>query len=235
MIGRMATPERNNYFYGKLLDEAALKKEQDYGRLKSATRNRALVGTGVACGLRLSGTSDGNIVISPGLAIDAAGRELVVSEPLEFNPRQLTDDSGEPTGDDASDGDVQICLAYRQECADPVPVLVPNCGDESECAPSTIREVVAVIVRTPAGDAEPLGCRLSEEVTPGPALHEFLSELIADKDTDVTDDTCVSLGRIGLSAGDPEIRMHEGREMALGNDLLLQLILCLARRVDGLS
>ena len=70
--------------------------------------------------------------------------------------------------------------------------LFPSAAFESQCSPSTIREGVAVIVRTPTGDAESLDCLLNKEVSPGSAFHEYLSELIADKDIDATDDYCVS-------------------------------------------
>ena len=236
LIGGISTPERNNYFYGQLLDEAALRKEQNYGRFKSALRNRALVGSGVACGLALTSSSEGEIFVGPGLAIDPAGRELVVSEPVPVPLAELTDDTGEPTGVDASGMLVEICLAYRQECTDPVPVLVPDCGDEDQCAPSTIREGVAVIVREATTEPEPPACSLETPVSPGQGLYEELCKRIAEKEPGAATDACVVLGRIQNSDAGPDIRMCEGgRQLALGNEVLFDLILCLAQRVDALS
>lgn len=221
-IGRASVPERNNYFYGKLLDETALKKEQDYFRHRSALINRILVGFGVACGLRLDESAEGSITISPGVAIDRYGREIVVVEPMDLNPRLLTDESGEPTGEEASDTEVEICLLYNEDKIDPVPVLVPKCGDEPQCAPCTVQEQFRVVVR------ETVESELVE--FEGDITHEALCEWIAGIDPSADGDPCVCLGTVGLSSDGITVDMCKGRRILLSNDLLFKLILRLSER-----
>ena len=51
--GMLETPERNRYFYGKLLDEASLRMEQSYFNQKRWMMNRLGLGSGVLCGLQV--------------------------------------------------------------------------------------------------------------------------------------------------------------------------------------
>src|SRR5262245_41536107 len=75
---------RNRYFYGKLLDVHHLEMEQDYVNGKRWLLNRLVTGAGVLCGLDLRVTSDHkNVRVTPGMAIDYAGREIVVPRQTE--------------------------------------------------------------------------------------------------------------------------------------------------------
>ena len=69
--------ERPNYFVGKLLSVEDLRREQDYRRNKARLHNRFLHGWGVVQGLRVS-LGEGTVVVSPGLALDCCGNELVL-------------------------------------------------------------------------------------------------------------------------------------------------------------
>jgi hypothetical protein len=74
--------DRNNYFYGKLLDVFHLEMEQKYFNSKRWLLNRLVTGPGVVCGLRVELTDDGkSVILNPGLAIDRCGREIVVANP----------------------------------------------------------------------------------------------------------------------------------------------------------
>jgi hypothetical protein len=68
----LGTPERNRYFYGKLLDEASLSMEQRYFNQKRWMMNRLGLGHGVLCGLHVDVQGD-CVCISPGVAIDTMG------------------------------------------------------------------------------------------------------------------------------------------------------------------
>jgi hypothetical protein len=92
----LSTPARNNYFYGKLLDVQHFILEQRYFNTKRWLLNRLGLGSGVMCGLRLS-VVNGQLVLSPGVAIDPVGREIIVSTAVPLDPRQITDDCGRPT------------------------------------------------------------------------------------------------------------------------------------------
>jgi hypothetical protein len=82
--------DRLNYFYGQMLGANDFKAEQDYFREKIKLHNRCLHGYGTVCGL-LVVPADAHVgcvpdpekpevVILPGLALDAEGNELVVRD-----------------------------------------------------------------------------------------------------------------------------------------------------------
>lgn len=71
--------ERLNFITGQLLSAEDLKREQDYHREKACLRNRLLHGWGVVTGLSVSlDPGQGSVVVSPGVALDCAGNELVL-------------------------------------------------------------------------------------------------------------------------------------------------------------
>lgn len=73
-------PRRVNFFDGLLLTAADLAAEQDYHRGMRYLHNR-LHGYGTVSGLDVDVTR-GRVSVSPGMGIDALGREIVVAEPL---------------------------------------------------------------------------------------------------------------------------------------------------------
>jgi len=81
---------RTNFFSGQLLTAEDFKREQDYHRDKGRLRNRLLLGAGVVSGLRVS-TEGEELLVSPGVAIDRQGNELVLPE---FHRQCLTGISG---------------------------------------------------------------------------------------------------------------------------------------------
>jgi hypothetical protein len=137
---------RNRYFYGKLLDVYHLELEQRYLNEKRWLMNRLGLGTGVLCGLELE-SSDGKVVLHPGVAIDSRGREIVVTDAYVLeDPLALTDTNGRPTGDRAA-GTATICLAFHECDIEPAPVLVSDCDVREECRPGAVRERFRVLVR----------------------------------------------------------------------------------------
>ena len=230
----LSPPERNNFFYGKLMDVAQWQKDQRYLDLKRALFNRVVLGSGVACGLDLVAAKEGRIVVQPGVAIDGWGREIVVPAAVTIDPHQLTDDSGGPAGDPLQSGVVSVCLAYAESSLDLEPVLVLDCDTHGACAPGTIREGFRMLVR--AADDEippPPSCGLGEFPLPTEGkLHEELVKRIGTAFSDGPADACVPLGRVKLDG--PSIDVGAGRRLIYGNALLFELILCLAERVDAL-
>jgi hypothetical protein len=72
--------ERPRFFTGKLLTADDLQAEQDYFRGKLRLHNRFLHGWGIVTGLGVTVDQQGTTVaVSPGLALDCAGNELVLS------------------------------------------------------------------------------------------------------------------------------------------------------------
>jgi hypothetical protein len=73
--------QRVNYFSGQMLGVDDLKAEQDYFRGRLRRLSLAAHGVGVVSGLKISLTDKGqSATVQPGLAIDAAGEEIEVSE-----------------------------------------------------------------------------------------------------------------------------------------------------------
>lgn len=82
--------KRVRYFSGQLLTADDFRDEQDYVRHKRWLHDRALHGTGVVSGLRVSLAPDApqQVVVGPGLALDAAGREVVLSTAVRLTIRE---------------------------------------------------------------------------------------------------------------------------------------------------
>ena len=105
--------ERNRYFYGKLLSVEDFETEQKYFNDKRRTINRFLFGSGVVCGLGVVEVDDESISVERGLALDFAGREIVLDEPAV---RKITELEGYGAGQDA--GFYYLCLEYQEEATE---------------------------------------------------------------------------------------------------------------------
>lgn len=235
--GTLLAPERNHFFYGKLMDVGAFQKDAQYASWKRALVNRLVLGQGVICGLGVEADPAvaGGVRLLPGVAIDGHGREIVVTAPTPVDPHQLTDDAGEPVGAPLASGVVSLCLAYAETPMHPVPVLVPDCDTKGNCAPSTVREGVRVLVRLADSAPAPAPtCGLGEFPLPADgALHALLAARVAQGCAAVAADPCVPVARVTLDDG--TIDTTGGRPLVYGNALLYELILCLAARVDALT
>lgn len=79
--------ERNRYYAGKLLTSADFEAEQLYMNNKRRFLNRVLFGSGIVCGLNVVNLDDLSILVESGVAIDGAGREIVVESTVIKNSR----------------------------------------------------------------------------------------------------------------------------------------------------
>jgi hypothetical protein len=226
--------ERNNYFYGKMLDVGNLKLEQSYFVRKRWLLNRLVTGAGVACGLNVTAdpAAAGQFFLSPGLAIDACGREIIVAETTSIDATQLTDDKGTVTGPVPAGKTVEISIAYSEVKRSPVPVLVADCDHPGNCTPDLIREDFKILVRE-AGDAPaPRACPIPGAVfTPG-GLNAALEPWIAADCAPVPALAAVAVARYTASTDTLDLL---SRPMVFGNELLYGLICCLADRVAQLA
>jgi hypothetical protein len=76
------SPVRNRYFYGKMLDVYHFELEQNYFNSKRWLLNRLVSGYGVVCGLNVLLSSDlKSLYVTPGVAIDKCGHEIIVCKP----------------------------------------------------------------------------------------------------------------------------------------------------------
>jgi hypothetical protein len=239
----LAAPARNHYVYGMLLDEHRLRMEQRYFNAKRWSLNRLTVGPGVLCGLGLQAI-DGKLVLAPGALLDGLGREVLVPVATPFDPRQLTDAKGRPAGAAAA-GPVTVSLAYHACAGDPVPLLVPGC-DPARCAPGTIRESFAILVRQgeppspvpwpPADFFQPAGG--AARVSAADLMAAVVGHVTqASPDPPKVADVPVVLARVEIPA-DPNVAItdadltYAGRSVLLSQAALLQMVLALWERVE---
>lgn len=128
--------QRNLYFYGKLMTVRDFEMEQSYLNGKRHLLNRLVLGAGVACGLKVGATWDEakqsvTLDVAAGVAIDAAGREIVVDRAttVAFVP-----DAAVPA---------YALWLRREECRiEPAPAPITDAGNVcgETCCYSRVRE-----------------------------------------------------------------------------------------------
>lgn len=210
----------NRYHFGMLLGVADLETEQAYHRGKSWLEKSWLHGIGVVWGLDVEVRADhGEVVVQPGLAIDAHGRELVVSDPMcldlaawfaERRPAELevTEDAGDLTFD------VQVELCH-DTCLDrPVPSISEPCdGAAFDTAYSRVVERGVphlVVPAPPPREQYPL---LREFFGQAPAADGRVVAALAEVDAAAPADraaTCLAAFRRIAAADVTALRPEEG-------------------------
>jgi hypothetical protein len=241
LLARLATPCRNLYFYGKLLDEYHLELEQRYGNTKRWLINRLTLGSGILCGLDVVASSDNSRVrVTSGVAIDGLGREIIVPQPsAPVDPTQATDDCGRPEGQPIrGDERVTLAICYHECEAEPTPVMISECGPEQSCENGLVCERYRLrIIRglpAPPGFITPEQCsRIFAEPPQGVSRRQVICETLSI-DCAPPDEVCVPLAVITLNGrgGIANIQRCAFRRTVYSNAVLLDLILCLASRVD---
>jgi hypothetical protein len=238
LFARLTSPSRNRYYYGKLLDAYHLELEQSYGNSKRWLLNRLSLGAGVLCGLGVRLTSDRkHLRVQPGVAIDYWGREIIVpAESQPFDPMQATDDCGRPTGQPIRRGRVTLYLCYHECETEPSPALADECGD-CACENGLVRE--RYLLRVAEGTPRPPGVitdaqcqRIDEDPPQGVDRRTVICQTLGGPCV-VPDDSCIPIATIEIDDG--VIGMIDTctfRPVVYSNAVLLDLILCLAERVD---
>jgi hypothetical protein len=224
---------RNWFFPRKLMEVRHWTAEQAYHRNARELVTRLGTGSGVLCGLEVTPTDLGTLVISAGVATDGYGRLVVVPEDLEVDPSRVSGPHGGAASEAVTDGVVTVSVCYRECGADPVTIATESCNDDVRTVPSMIRESFCVTV-TP-GDTVRVG--LPEglcEATRSPGLDAEATRALLDK-LDPRDCACtmacVPLATVTYTAGSPEVSTSV-RTVIRSNRELLDLILCLAERLD---
>jgi hypothetical protein len=142
---------RVNYFDGQLLGAGDFQTEQGYLLGRLARRNRLLHGAGIVDGLAVTIDADSDphaqrIVVAPGLAFDAFGREIGVDAPWS---------APLPASADA----LLVRLAYRERACGAVPALPGStAGDATAAAGTTqptriVESFEVTLAPAPAADA----------------------------------------------------------------------------------
>jgi len=141
-----------HYHFGMLLGVADLEAEQAYHRGKMRLHNAWLHGSGVVWGYTPSfDPPSGEIRVGPGLALDGAGRELLLDADACANVGVWFDDyvkSGKQPALDPNSFDVQLVARARTCFARPVPAIAEPCsGATRATAFSRIAERVELFLR----------------------------------------------------------------------------------------
>jgi hypothetical protein len=240
----LAAPRRNRYYYGKLLDVAHMAMEQDYGKRQRRLMNRLSVGTGVLCGLDVV-AKDGKVCVSGGVALDTFGREIIVPATVCIDPWVLPDECGNPAKTLSREEDhvVQLRLCYRECVTDSAPVQVSDCNASCACEAGTTIESYLLEIVEGAPTRRPWDCaplhvdpRVLAGVPPAeiPALIRRQLCMQVPHPCAGDADCCVLLAVIALGR-DGTIKAIEScgvRTVLYSNAMLLEMILCLAARVE---
>ena len=216
-------PRRPTYFSGQLLTPEVLEAEQSYFLGGRRSDSRRLHGWGIVCGLGVTPSGSGGVVIEPGLAIDGLGREIVVPERREMpDPRQPIDDRGDPCGDPVDTDMTTICLAYAERPEDE--------GDLSRF----VRETYTLEVR-PGRAEPPPRSPVTEAVLAGSSAEVAMAlcEAGAGEACDPTEQ-CVPIATVDWQKGELEVVLCP-RRLVAPTDVLLELILGLVQRVQALE
>jgi hypothetical protein len=242
---RTHSPERNRYFYGKLLDVYHFELETRYHNVKRWLINRAVLGYGVVCGLDVQcGKDDYSLVITPGIAIDKCGKEIVVPCPVEVRIpeeiiRRIKKSSGykqetkESHDEDYRDKKecVQVMLCYHECLADPLPVLAGDCHNTDPCAPGTIREKFRIEFTEECEHPEHDSCQIPQIVSGGQIDYAALTKWVSrDRNCfEVPENPCIRLAHVYL---EEEGHCHRDdniditvRPIVYSNDLLFEILL----------
>lgn len=105
---------RNRYYKGKMLTSADFEAEQLYMNNKRRFVNQMLGGSGIVCGLNVISLDDLSIMLESGVAIDDAGREIVVDSSVV---KKLSAIDG---FEQLRTNQASLCLRYREEENQPV-------------------------------------------------------------------------------------------------------------------
>jgi hypothetical protein len=106
----MDEPSRMNYFPGRVLTADDLAAEQAQTRARLWLHNRVLHGVGIATGLEVTAERN-TLLVAPGVAIDALGREIVLTEQRSLDASSVVHESH---------GRLQVVIAWAEEPADTV-------------------------------------------------------------------------------------------------------------------
>lgn len=144
-VGRVTQFERNRYFYGKLMTVRDFEIEQRYFNEKRHLLNRLIHGIGIVCGVEVSNPEliDGKLKLklSPGVALDCCGREIVVGEDVqgkEFDVRGTV-----------TDGLNYVYLKYKECEKESVPVLANASSCEEACCYNRVEEFFELVLDEP--------------------------------------------------------------------------------------
>lgn len=233
--------ERNNYFYSKLMTVRDFFAEQRYFNEKRWLMNRMISGWGVVCGLDVTFDPQHRaLIVSPGLAIDSHGREILICED-QMVKLEMLEPPCEPRQGDEENGEqhLALCLEYHECKTEPVQLTSMACGGEERHEFNRIRDSFKLRLRHLADvHLEPTFgklCPLSynKEHDPDLLVHEYLCRKLKSGCSECHENGCLILAKSTLYTG-PQIPENPRvlvdpcykRKLVYNNPLLFDLINC---------
>jgi hypothetical protein len=148
------------YHFGMLLGVDDLETAQAYPRGKIRLHNAWLHGEGVVWGLDVEFNKSRELLVTPGLALDAAGHELHLDAPVCVDLGKWYDKHKDDTdfkfADDGAGGrsfDAHVVARFRACFARPVPAIADPCaGSDVDTAFSRVSETVELLIRPGKSD-----------------------------------------------------------------------------------
>jgi hypothetical protein len=222
---------RTRYFHGQLLEVLHFDGEQRYLNEKRWLINRLVLGYGVVCGLNVK--PDGQSVrVTAGVALDQAGREIIVpctSRPVEVPPRppreepteqrpegqgshyeaDEDDEEQHPGRDEDYERDrdkwMHLVICYHECHSDPAPIEAGECDADPECEYGAVRERYRLELRPGRLRPPYQECRLKDLVRGGRIDYRGLVEAVSQCCPQVPTDRCLPLANIRRPLGDEEL------------------------------
>ena len=113
--------KRLRYFDKQYLKEPDFTDEQQYHLEMRRRHNKVMHTPGIADGLEVQKTAGRSVTVSPGVAIDGNGQEMVLLDPIGLNldtPATISPPPG-------ANADIYITIAYAEAPTNPQPVENP--------------------------------------------------------------------------------------------------------------
>jgi hypothetical protein len=229
--------ERNNYFYGKLMTVRDFFAEQCYFNEKRWLINRMIHGWGVVCGLDVREAEDKEsaVVLTPGLAIDCCGREILVCEEQEVALRPDPSACKDKKEEEAGEKKYLICIEYRECKTEPLQGMPVACDQKEKGEFNRIRDSFVIRVKRPDEVESPSRCSepcpLTEDKLS--STHDQLCGKLRAGCPESTEKSCLILAEVtvtppGDASQPPSVTIDPcaGRRLVYGNALLYDLIRC---------
>lgn len=147
--------ERNRFFYGKLLTAEDFIAEQNYFNTKMRLLNSLLFGSGVIAGLNVIKTDERSVAIDSGIALDYAGREIIVPEPMLVKINEL-DGYDSFVRENADYTRAYLCIEYNETRTQPIHSIARSALDDENNGPeyNRITEGFSLYItdKTPEGN-----------------------------------------------------------------------------------
>jgi hypothetical protein len=227
-------PVRPNYYHGMMVTDYTFNQLTNYFNSKRWLLNRHIIGYGVVCGLDVIQSKGTEIRVTPGLAIDKAGREILV--PKTTRPLTIPQDLLPLPEDDCDDDEeyfMHLVLCYEECLADPAPVLAGDCQTDPDCLPSAIRERYRLELRP--GKAEKLSLEVGEimpdVIRNNRINYDELALWVTQGCPQMPEDTCIPLANICLTYSEDGYETEDTgidvtiRPIVYTNDVLFLLLL----------